>query len=197
MLFTSTAANFVAMLFQTACRLHAAFGIVSAVFEARNSGKGQVVDAAIVDMVAVLGSIAHFIYAAGQIGGTRPSAFYDSPFYDLFQCADGEWISLAPLEPHFYAQLVERLQLTDVDPKAQYDLAGWPALKDRLTALLRRYPIPPGRHVQDGARERPAGGGRCTLARARRRRPAHCRCLDHADHYRWQYQCTDHHDWSV
>lgn len=117
-----------------------AFGIVAAVFEARTSGKGQVVDAAIVDMVALLGSIAHFIHAAGQIGGTRPSAFYDSPFYDLFQCADGEWISLAPLEPQFYAELVERLQLTDVDRRAQYDLTQWPALKARLTELFRSQP---------------------------------------------------------
>ncbi|MNZ35844.1 Succinyl-CoA:(R)-benzylsuccinate CoA-transferase subunit BbsE [compost metagenome] len=117
-----------------------AFGIVSAVFEARNSGKGQVVDAAIVDMVAVLGSIAHFIHASGQIGGKRPSAFYDSPFYDLFQCADGEWISLAPLEPQFYAELVDRLQLADVDPRAQYDLAQWPALKERLSELFRSQP---------------------------------------------------------
>ncbi|MDR6915416.1 alpha-methylacyl-CoA racemase [Pseudomonas sp. 3296] len=117
-----------------------AFGIVSAAFEARSSGKGQVVDAAIVDMVAVLGSIAHFIHAAGQIGGSQPSAFYDSPFYDLFQCADGEWISLAPLEPHFYAQLMERLQLSDVAVKAQYDLAQWPALKERLTSRFRSQP---------------------------------------------------------
>ncbi|PBJ02660.1 Succinyl-CoA:(R)-benzylsuccinate CoA-transferase subunit BbsE [Pseudomonas sp. ACN5] len=117
-----------------------AFGIVSAAFEARSSGKGQVVDAAIVDMVAVLGSIAHFIHAAGQIGGPQPSAFYDSPFYDLFQCADGEWVSLAPLEPHFYAQLMERLQLSDVVVKAQYDVAQWPALKERLTSMFRSQP---------------------------------------------------------
>ncbi|WIE48441.1 CaiB/BaiF CoA-transferase family protein [Pseudomonas sp. GM17] len=117
-----------------------AFGIVSAVFEARNSGKGQVVDTAIVDMVAVLGSIAHFIHAAGQIGGPRPSAFYDSPFYDLFQCADGEWISLAPLEPQFYAELVGRLELADVLPAAQYDLVHWPALKERLTLLFGSQP---------------------------------------------------------
>ncbi|MCY1277081.1 Acetyl-CoA:oxalate CoA-transferase [compost metagenome] len=117
-----------------------AFGIVAAAFEARTSGKGQVVDAAIVDVVALLGSIAHFIHASGQIGGPRPSAFYDSPFYDLFQCADGEWISLAPLEPQFYAELVERLQLTDVDPRAQYDLAQWPALKARLSELFRSRP---------------------------------------------------------
>ena len=117
-----------------------AFGIVSAVFEVRNSGKGQVIDAAIIDMVAVLGSIAHFIRAAGQIGGAQPSAFYDSPFYDLFQCADGQWISLAPLEPQFYAQLVDRLQLADVDPRAQYDRAQWPVLKERLTTLFCSQP---------------------------------------------------------
>jgi alpha-methylacyl-CoA racemase len=117
-----------------------AFGIVCAAFEARTSGQGQVVDAAIVDMVALLGSIAHFIHASGQIGGGRPSAFYDSPFYDLFQCADGEWLSLAPLEPQFYAQLIDRLQLADVDPRAQYALEQWPALKARLTSLFLSQP---------------------------------------------------------
>lgn len=117
-----------------------AFGIVAAAFEARHSGKGQVVDAAIVDVVAMLGSIAHFIHASGGIGGRRASAFYDSPFYDLFQCADGKWISLAPLEPQFYAEMVERLQLMDVDPGAQYDLEQWPALKVRLTELFLSQP---------------------------------------------------------
>ncbi|MCP1644874.1 alpha-methylacyl-CoA racemase [Pseudomonas citronellolis] len=117
-----------------------AFGFVCAVFEARASRLGQVVDASIVDMTALLGSIAHFIHASGQIGGERPSAFYDSPFYDLFQCADGEWITLAPLEPQFYAELVERLQLTDVDPRAQYDIDHWPALKARLTELFLGQP---------------------------------------------------------
>lgn len=117
-----------------------AFGIVAAAFEAKTSGKGQVVDAAIVDLVAMLGSIAHWVFNNGQLGGKHPSAFYDSPFYDIFECADAHWISLGPLEPQFYAELLAKLGLNDVAAKAQYDLGQWPALKERLTTLFKSQP---------------------------------------------------------
>ncbi len=117
-----------------------AFGIVAAVFETKTSGTGQVVDAAIVDIVAVLGSIAHWIHGSGQIGGTQPSAFYDSPFYDIFECADGQWITIGPLEPQFYAQLLSKLGLSDINPNEQYLVAKWPALKERLIALFKSQP---------------------------------------------------------
>ena len=117
-----------------------AFGIVAGAFEAKTSGKGQVVDAAVLDLVAMMGSIAHWIHASGQLGGKHPSSFYDSPFYDIFECADGQWISIGPLEPQFYATLLAKLELGDVSPKAQYDSAQWPALKGRLTALFKSQP---------------------------------------------------------
>ena len=117
-----------------------AFGIVAAAFEAKTSGQGQVVDAAIVDLVALLGSIAHWIHAGGQLGGRYPSPFYDSPFYDIFECADGHWISLGPLEPQFYAKLLATLELADTPPSAQYDFSRWPALKERLTTLFKSRP---------------------------------------------------------
>ena len=117
-----------------------AFGILAAAFEAKTSGRGQVVDAAITDIVATLGSIAHWICAAGHLGGDKPSVFYDSPFYDLYQCSDGKWISLGALEPQFYALLLTKLGLDDVDANGQHDVAAWPALKERLTALFRSQP---------------------------------------------------------
>src|SRR5207248_6078527 len=68
------------------------FGVVSAVLDARSSGRGRVVDAAIVDVVAMLGTIVQAVRANGQIDGAQLSAFYDSPFYDSYVCADGRFI---------------------------------------------------------------------------------------------------------
>ena len=113
------------------------FGLVSAVLAARASGQGRVVDAAIVDIVAMLGGLVHWIHAAGQIGGERPSPFHDSPFYDVYACADGRHITLGALEPQFYALLLQKLGLDDVDPAAQYDTRQWPALKARFAALFK------------------------------------------------------------
>ncbi|TMH08512.1 MAG: CoA transferase [Betaproteobacteria bacterium] len=113
------------------------FGLVSAVLAARASGQGRVVDAAIVDIAAMLGGLVHWVHAAGQIGGERPSPFHDSPFYDVYACADGRHITLGALEPQFYALLCAKLGLTDVDPAAQYDTRQWPALKARFVALFK------------------------------------------------------------
>lgn len=117
-----------------------AFGMVAAVLHARASGQGSVVDAAITDVVAMLGGIAQLIIGGGQLGGPAPSPFHDSPFYDSYRCADGGWITVGALEPRFYALLLHKLDLHDVDPQRQYDTAGWPALKQRLTALFLSQP---------------------------------------------------------
>ena len=117
-----------------------AFGIVCAVLEARTSGQGRVVDGAIVDVLGMLGGIAQWVRSSGQIDGPGPSPFHDSPFYDVYVCADGGFITLGALEPQFYVLLLVKLQLTDVDPKAQYDMAAWPALKARFTALFASQP---------------------------------------------------------
>ena len=117
-----------------------AFGMVSAVLHARASGQGSVVDAAITDVVAMLGGIAQLIIRGGQLGGPAPSPFHDSPFYDSYRCADGGWITVGALEPQFYALLLHKLELHDVDPKRQYESAGWPALKQRFTALFLSQP---------------------------------------------------------
>ena len=97
------------------------FGVVSGVLDARSSGRGRVVDAAIVDVVAMLGTLVQAIRATGQVDGAQPSPFYDSPFYDAHVCADGRFITIGALEPQFYALLLKKLQLDDVDPAAQYD----------------------------------------------------------------------------
>lgn len=117
-----------------------AFGITSALLDVRGGGAGRVVDAAIVDIVAMLGTLVQWMRAGGQMDGHEPSPFHDSPFYDTYTCSDGGFVTLAPIEPQFYAQLLSRLHLDDVDPQAQYNKAAWPALKTRLAELFRRQP---------------------------------------------------------
>jgi alpha-methylacyl-CoA racemase len=113
-----------------------AFGIVCALLEARSAGHGQVVDAAIVDIVAMLGALVHSTKAVGQIASGRPSPFHDSPFYDVYVTADGRFVTLGALEPQFYALLLDKLGLHDVDAGRQYDTAQWPALKARIAAVI-------------------------------------------------------------
>ncbi|WP_323118965.1 CaiB/BaiF CoA transferase family protein [Burkholderia alba] len=117
-----------------------AFGIVCALFDARSSGVGRVVDGAIVDVVAMLGMLALWARAGGQLDTPAPSLFHDAPFYAVYRCADGEHVTVGALEPPFYALLLERLGLADVDPAAQYDRAAWPALRARFTALFETEP---------------------------------------------------------
>jgi alpha-methylacyl-CoA racemase len=125
-----------------------AFGVVAAVFAASRSGKGCVVDCSIVDVVANLSGIALAARAAGMLDA--PSPFHDSPFYDVYACGDGRYVSVGALEPKFYAELLEKLGLADVDPKAQYDRAAWPALKARLRALFLSQPSAHWRALLEG-----------------------------------------------
>lgn len=113
-----------------------AFGIASALYDVARGGRGRVVDAAIVDIVAMLGGIAQCVCSTGQLGGEAPSAFHDSPFYDVYRCADGRFVTIGAIEPKFYSELLERLGLHDVAPDAQYDTALWPDLKKRMRAMF-------------------------------------------------------------
>lgn len=117
-----------------------AFGMVCAILEARSSGQGRVVDAAIVDIVAMLGGIAQWIRANGQIDSPQASPFHDSPFYDVYRCADGEYVTIGALEPQFYALLLEKLSLTDVKLEDQFSTSSWPELKRRIAMLFASQP---------------------------------------------------------
>jgi alpha-methylacyl-CoA racemase len=114
-----------------------ALGIACALVDVRAGGQGRVVDAAIVDVVSMLGMLVHWMRASGNIDGDRPSAFHDSPYYDVYECADGKHITIGALEPQFYALLLHKLGMDDVDPRAQDDRSHWPALKARFAARLR------------------------------------------------------------
>lgn len=116
-----------------------AFGLMAALWEAQRSGRGQVVDAAMVDGVGLLSSLLHSLRSAGRWSDVPAQNFFlhSSPFYDCFECADGRFVSLGALEPPFYAELLRRLGLAEVDTAAQYATNQWPALRERVAARLR------------------------------------------------------------
>jgi alpha-methylacyl-CoA racemase len=116
-----------------------AFGVVCALLEAKNSGQGQVVDAAMVDGASLLLTS---IYGAQQTGWwseERGTNLLDSgaPFYEVYETADGKWVSIGSLEPQFYASLIERLGLSAEDLPPQMDAAHWPSFKERLTGIFK------------------------------------------------------------
>lgn len=118
-----------------------AFGTVCALLEASRSGKGQVVDAAMVDGTAVLMTMFWAFKSRGLFDeNARGTNLLDTGahFYDVFECADGKWVSIGSIEPQFYAQLLEITGLAgDPEFSAQMDQSRWPALKDRLREVFR------------------------------------------------------------
>ena len=114
-----------------------AFGILAALWERQRSGQGQVVDAAMVDGAAVLGTAFFGYVATGAWDPERGTNLVDSgaPFYDVYRTADGRWLSVAAIEPAFYQNLVGLLGLSG-DLPAQHDRAAWPAMKERVAAAV-------------------------------------------------------------
>jgi len=115
-----------------------AFGLVCALLECRRSGRGQVVDAAIVDGASALMNVFHGVLHAGYLT-ERGTNMLDSGshFYDVYETADGKYVSIGSFEPQFYAELLRRLGLEGEELPAQMDQTSWPAMKDRLTALFK------------------------------------------------------------
>jgi alpha-methylacyl-CoA racemase len=115
-----------------------AFGIACAAFETARSGKGQVIDAAMVDGAALM--LTPF-YAARASGfwGERGTNFLDTgaPFYEVYETADGKFVAVGAVEPQFYAELMTRLGRDDADLAAQYDKDRWPDEKERMAAVFR------------------------------------------------------------
>jgi len=115
-----------------------AFGIAAALVERDRSGRGQVVDAAMVDGSALLATMLHSMLHMGTWQGDRGRNLLDSgaPFYDVYETADGRFVAVGALEPQFYAELLDGLDLVGEDLPAQYDVAGWPVLRDRFSAVF-------------------------------------------------------------
>jgi alpha-methylacyl-CoA racemase len=116
-----------------------AFGMVCALLEAKSSGEGQVVDAAMVDGSAVLTTMFHAMKAMGVWSDERGTNLLDTgaPFYDVYETADGEYISLGSLEPQFFAELVERTGLGGEGGVKQGDRSAWPAMRAELAEIVR------------------------------------------------------------
>lgn len=116
-----------------------AFGMVCAILEAQRSGLGQVVDAAMIDGVAAMGTLIQQMRAVGWWRDDPAKNLFlnGSPFYEVFECADGKCVTLGAIEPSFYAELMRRLGLDDVDPARQNRTEDWPALKERVAARIR------------------------------------------------------------
>lgn len=113
-----------------------AYGVVAALLSAARTGAGQVVDAAMVDGSAVLMAQFFGMKALGRWSDERGSNLLDTgaPFYDVYPTADGRYLSVGPLEPGFFAILLEKLGIDDLDAGSQYDPRSWPALRLRLAA---------------------------------------------------------------
>ena len=117
-----------------------AFGIACALFEAKNSGKGQVVDTAMIDGVASMMACSYSMLAMGYYKEERGTNVLDSgaPFYDAYECADGEYVAVGAVEPHFYAELLAGLELDAGTLPAQMDMPQWPALKVLFTTTFKQ-----------------------------------------------------------
>ena len=114
-----------------------AFGICAALVERAASGKGQVVDAAIVDGVASLLAMPLMLMGQGRWRDERGVNLLDGgvPWYDVYETADGKWMAVGALEPRFYAALVSGLGLTDLPDR--HDPRNWPELRERMSARFK------------------------------------------------------------
>ncbi|WP_374470489.1 CaiB/BaiF CoA transferase family protein [Phenylobacterium sp.] len=118
--------------------LYLAFGLLAGIVHARATGKGQVVDCAMSDGAASLMAMFYGFKASGMWQDERRANMLDggAHFYDTYQCADGKWVSIGSIEPQFYALLLEKTGISDPDFQAQMDRRAWPALHDKLAAVI-------------------------------------------------------------
>ncbi len=116
-----------------------AFGMVCALLEGRKSGKGQVVDAAMVDGAAILMAQVYGLFAEGFWKDQRGMNLLDTGayFYDAYETADGKWISIGSLEPQFYKLLLDLAGIDDPDFNSQGDSSQWPRLKEKMTNIFK------------------------------------------------------------
>jgi alpha-methylacyl-CoA racemase len=117
-----------------------ALGMVAGLFEAQRSGLGQTVDAAMVDGSALLMAMMFELLGHDMWVEERESNMNDggAPFYGVYETADHKYVSVAAMEPKFYAVLLERIGLSDADLPGQWDESQWPTLKQRLAEVFRR-----------------------------------------------------------
>lgn len=115
-----------------------AFGIVCALLEARQSGQGQIVDAAISDGVSTLATAYHGMLATGHWSLTRHANMLDggAHFYGCYTCKDDKFISIGAIEPQFYKLLLELCDIEDPTFDDQWDRGMWPTLRTKLEGIF-------------------------------------------------------------
>ncbi len=117
-----------------------AVGMLAAMLSVQETGKGQVVDAAMTDGSALSTTLLYALFQSGNWTPNRQDNFLDgaSHWYDTYECADGKYVSIGSIEPEFYALLLQKLGLQD-DPhfSRQYDKTCWPELKHRFVEIFR------------------------------------------------------------
>lgn len=113
-------------------------GVLAALVERSTSGRGQVVDAAMVDGAALLAAAMAPAYTMGYFSGERGTNALDSgaPYYDCYQCADGRWLSVGAIEAPFYRAFVGGLGLDPEGLPPQDDQESWPALKEWFGQII-------------------------------------------------------------
>jgi alpha-methylacyl-CoA racemase len=116
-------------------------GVLSALWERERSGKGQVVDAAMVDGASVLAQMMWAFRATGMWSDERGVNLLDTgaPYYDTYTCADGRHVAVGAIEPQFYAEMLARLGLDTADLPDQNDMGRWPELRARLTEAFAAH----------------------------------------------------------
>ena len=116
-----------------------AFGLVAAIVEARTSGHGQVVDAAMVDGAASLMTMTFAFRQLGMWSEERGVNILDTgaPFYEVYETADGKWFAVGAIEPQFYAELLRVLELEHEELPNQQDRSQWPAMKERFASIFK------------------------------------------------------------
>jgi alpha-methylacyl-CoA racemase len=115
-----------------------AFGVLAALLERQRSGRGQVVDASMVEGSAILMTMMYEMLGAGFWNLERGTNALDcgAPFYDTYRCSDGKYISLGSLEPKFFAVLIDALGLDPSDQAGRNDPSNWPSLRERIGATI-------------------------------------------------------------
>ena len=118
--------------------LYLAFGLLAGVIQARESGRGQVIDCAMSDGAASLMAMFYGFKASGAWKEERRQNLLDggAHFYDTYQCSDGKWISIGSIEPQFYALLLEKTGITDPEFASQMDRSKWPQLREKLASAI-------------------------------------------------------------
>ena len=116
-----------------------AYGIVCVLLETQRSGKGQIIDAAMVDGSALLATMIYGLRASGAWQDERGTNVLDTGawFYEVYETADGEYVSFGSLEPQFFSELTRLTGLAEEALPQQMDRASWPAMKQRLAAIVK------------------------------------------------------------